>query len=116
MGLLIILFLPERRKQEIKWISAICSGITLALSLYLFFAYDKSLGGLQFVEKFLWVKSLGITYFNGADGFNLPNLLLTGIVFFAGVLTMWEMQTLFAGDRRVRALYEHGSIFYFCLV
>ena len=93
IGLLVILILPERRKQEIKWVSAVFSGITLAMSLYLFCAYDKSTGGLQFVEKFLWVKSLGITYFNAVDGFNLPNLLLTGIVFFTGVLTMWEMQT-----------------------
>jgi len=93
IGLLVILILPERRKQEIKWVSAVFSGLTLAMSLYLFCAYDKSTGGLQFVEKFLWVKSLGITYFNAVDGFNLPNLLLTGIVFFTGVLTMWEMQT-----------------------
>ena len=67
IGLLIILFLPERRKQEIKWVSAVFSGIPLALSLYLFLAYDKSTGGLQFVEKILWVKSLCITYFNAAD-------------------------------------------------
>ena len=93
IGLLVILILPGRRKQEIKWVSAIFSGITLAAALYLFFAYDRHTGGLQFVEKSLWVESLGITYFNAVDGFNLPNLLLTGIVFFTGVLTMWEMQT-----------------------
>jgi NADH-quinone oxidoreductase subunit M len=93
IGLLIIIFLPERRKQEIKWVSAVFSGITLALSLVLFFTYDQSRGGLQFVEKLIWVESMGITYFNAADGFNLPNLLLTGIVFFTGVLTMWQMQT-----------------------
>jgi NADH-quinone oxidoreductase subunit M len=106
LGLLIILVLPEERKKEIKWVSAVFSGITLALSLYLFFAYDKSRGGLQFVEKILWVKSMGISYFNAADGFNLPNLLLTGIVFFTGVLTMWEMQT------RVKEFYA----LYFLLV
>ena len=44
IGLLIILLVPGKRKQEIKWISAIFSGIALALSLYLFFAYDKSRG------------------------------------------------------------------------
>jgi NADH-quinone oxidoreductase subunit M len=93
IGLLIIIFLPERRKQEIKWVSAVFSGITLALSLVLFFTYDQSRGGLQFVERLIWVESMGITYFNAADGFNLPNLLLTGIVFFTGVLTMWQMQT-----------------------
>jgi len=106
IGLLVIIFLPERRKQEIKWVGAVFSGITLALSLYLFFAYDQSRGGLQFVEKLTWVKSMGITYFNAADGFNLPNLLLTGIVFFTGVLTMWEMQT------RVKEFYA----LYFLLV
>jgi NADH-quinone oxidoreductase subunit M len=106
IGLLVILFMPANRQTAIKWVSAIFSGITLVLSLYLFFAYDKSQGGLQFVERFLWVESLGIYYFNAADGFNLPMLLLTGIVFFTGVLTMWEMET------RVKEFFA----FYFLLV
>ncbi|MBW2480148.1 MAG: NADH-quinone oxidoreductase subunit M, partial [Deltaproteobacteria bacterium] len=105
-GLLIILFTPEDRQALIKWVSAVFSGITLVLAVYLFVAYDKSRGGLQFVEKIAWVESLGITYFNAADGFNLPMLLLTGIVFFTGVLTMWEL------ENRVKEFYA----FYFVMV
>ncbi len=105
-GLFVILVLPEQRKTEIKWVSAVFSGITLILSLYLFVAYDKSQGGLQFVEKYRWVESIGITYLNAADGFNLPMLLLTGIVFFTGVLTMWEL------DYRVKEFFA----LYFLLV
>jgi len=106
VGLLVIIFIPEERKTLIRWVSAIFSGITLVLSAYLFFAYDKSLGGLQFVERFQWVPSLGIHYFNAADGFNLPNLFLTGIVFFTGVLTMWGL------EMRVKEFYA----LYFLLV
>ncbi len=91
-GLFTILFLPEKETKKIKWASAVFSGITLVLSVIVFFAYDKNVGGLQFVERFLWVPSLGIYYFNGADGINLPMLLLSGIVFFTGVLTMWELE------------------------
>jgi NADH-quinone oxidoreductase subunit M len=92
-GLVVILFIPPERKNLIKAVSALFSGIALLLSIYLFVAYDKAQGGLQFVEKILWVKSMGISYFNGADGFSLPLLLLTGIVHFTGVLTMWELET-----------------------
>jgi NADH-quinone oxidoreductase subunit M len=92
VGLLAILCIPEERKTLIRWVSAVFSGITLVLSAYLFLTYDKSLAGLQFAEKLPWIPSLGIHYFNAADGFNLPNLLLTGIVFFTGVLTMWELE------------------------
>jgi NADH-quinone oxidoreductase subunit M len=92
IALLVIIFIPDDRKMLIKWVSLFFSGITLALSIYLFFAYDKAKGGLQFVERVLWVESMGIYYFNAADGFNLPMLLLTGIVLFTGVLTMWELQ------------------------
>ena len=106
VGLLVILFIPEERQTQIKWVSAVFSGITLILSIYLFLAYDKTQGGLQFVEKLPWVESLGITYFNAADGFNLPMLLLTGIVFFTGVLTMWEL------DYRVKEFFA----LYFLLV
>ena len=93
VGLLVILFIPDERKMLIKWVSLVFSGITMLLSIYLFFTYDKTQGGIQFVEKVLWVKSLGIYYFNGVDGFSLPMLMLTGIVLFTGVLTMWELET-----------------------
>jgi NADH-quinone oxidoreductase subunit M len=105
-GLFVILVIPEQRQAQIKWVSAVFSGITLILSVYLFFAYDKSQGGLQFVEKVRWVESIGITYLNAADGFNLPMLLLTGIVFFTGVLTMWGL------DYRVKEFFA----LYFLLV
>jgi NADH-quinone oxidoreductase subunit M len=93
VGLLVILFIPDERKMLIKWVSLVFSGIAMLLSIYLFFAYDKTQGGIQFVEKVLWVKSLGIYYYNGVDGFSLPMLMLTGIVLFTGVLTMWELET-----------------------
>jgi NADH-quinone oxidoreductase subunit M len=91
--MLTIMLIPQERKRLMKQVSVFFSGITLLLTLYVFFAYDKGLGGLQFVENVQWIPSLGISYFNGVDGFSVPNLLLTGIVFFTGVLTMWELET-----------------------
>src|SRR5208337_3005176 len=93
IGMVAIMLIPPDRKLLLKQVSAFFSGIALLLTLYVFFAYDKGLGGLQFVEKVPWVPSLGINYFNAVDGFSLTNLLLTGIVFFTGVLTMWELET-----------------------
>jgi len=90
-GLLLIMSVPDDRHREIKWISAFFSGITLVVSTGLFIAYDKTIGGLQFVEKADWVPSMGISYFNAADGFSLPMLLMTGIVVFTAVRTMWEV-------------------------
>ncbi len=92
LGLLVILFIPDGHKRLIRWVSVLFSGIALVLTVYVFCSYDKAQGGLQFVEKVLWVDSLNINYFNAADGFNLPLLLLAGIVHFTGVLTMWELE------------------------
>jgi len=91
-GLLSILFVPEERKRLIKGIGLVFSGATLVLSVTLFCVFDRTRGGLQFVERVPWVKALGISYFNAVDGFSLPLLLLTGIIFFTGVLTMWELE------------------------
>jgi NADH-quinone oxidoreductase subunit M len=91
-GLLAIMLIPGRYTRAIKIVSAVASGLTLVISVYLFVAYDKQAGGYQFVEHVNWVPSLGISYFNAVDGFSLPMLLLTGIVFFTAVLTMWELE------------------------
>ncbi len=92
VGLVVILFIPADRPQVVKWISVVFSGIALGFSIFLFCAYDRGRGGLQFVEKIQWLKPLGVYYFNVADGFNLPLILLTGIVHFTGILTMWELK------------------------
>ncbi len=91
-GLLVILAIPGRHARAIKIVSAVFSGLTLLLSIYLYLAYDQQAGGYQFVERVDWIPALGIAYFNGVDGFALPMLLLTGIVFFTAVLTTWELE------------------------
>ena len=91
-GMATIMLIPQDRQVLIKQAAAFFSGIALVLSLLVYLAFDRGAGGLQFVEKVQWVPSLGISYFNGVDGFSLPNVLLTGIVFFTGVLTMWELE------------------------
>ena len=93
VGLLILLLLKEEQKFLIRAVSLVSAGISLGLAIYTFVAYDKALGGLQFVEKYEMVKTFGITYFVGVEGLNAPLLLLTGIVIFTGVLTMWELET-----------------------
>jgi NADH-quinone oxidoreductase subunit M len=92
VGLVILLLLQDHQKFLIRAVSLVSAGISLALSIYTFVAYDKAKGGLQFVEKFEMVKTFGITYFVGVEGLNAPLLLLTGIVIFTGVLTMWELE------------------------
>ncbi len=92
VGLLAILLIPGTYPRAIKTVSALFSGLTLLISAYLFLAYDQGLGGYQFVERLDWIPALGISYFNGVDGFGLPMLLLTGIVFFTAVLTMWDLE------------------------
>ncbi|MFZ5451785.1 MAG: complex I subunit 4 family protein [Thermodesulfobacteriota bacterium] len=92
VGLVILLLLQDHQKFLIRAVSLVSAGISLALAIYVFVAYDKSLGGLQFVEKHEMVKTFGITYFVGVEGLNAPLLLLTGIVIFTGVLTMWELE------------------------
>ena len=105
-GLMAILLIPAANPRAVKLASAVFSGATLALSLVVFLKYDRELGGLQFVERAAWVPSLGIQYLNAVDGFSLPMVLLTGIVFFTGVLTMWEL------EHRVKEFFA----FYFLLV
>jgi NADH-quinone oxidoreductase subunit M len=100
------MLIPQERQLLIKQTAAVFSGITLLLSLYLFVAFDRSAGGFQFSEQVRWIPSLGINWSNAVDGFSLPNLLLTGIVFFTGVLTMWEL------ENRVKEYYA----LYFVLV
>ncbi len=85
-GALVIMILPENRHFAIKLTAAISSFIVMALSFALFFLFDRSKPGFQFVEKISWLPQIGITYHVGIDGIGLSMILLTGIIIFTGIL------------------------------
>lgn len=88
---LLILLIPEERKREVR-VAALAAGIiALVLSVWLYFSYDVTAGGYQFVENYPWLPALGISYQVGVDGMNTPLVLLTGVVMFTGVLISWNI-------------------------
>lgn len=87
----LILLLPERRKEGARWVALAASTLTLLLSFIVYFGYDTALGGYQFVERLPWVPALGISYYVGLDGISSPLVLLAGVVVFSGVLVSWNV-------------------------
>lgn len=85
----LLLMLPKERKTEARMVAAAASFISMALSIWVYFAYDRTQAGFQFVEQTAWIPSIGVSYHVGVDGINLPLVLLNGVVLFTGVLVSW---------------------------
>jgi NADH-quinone oxidoreductase subunit M len=88
----IMLFFPKDRKNLVRWFALAAASVDLGLSLVMYFSYDKIQAGYQFLEKFEWIKPLGISYHVGVDGMSAPLVLLTGVVIFTGVLISWGLE------------------------
>lgn len=86
---LIILLLPAHRKNEARAIALAAAIFALILSAWVYFNYDQTTAGYQFIEKYDWLPALGISLYFGVDGMSAPLVLLTGIVMFTGVLISW---------------------------
>lgn len=88
---LVIVFLPREENKTIKIMAVIGTSIALVLSLYVFFAYDKTQGGMQFNFLIPWIKDLGVTLAFGVDGISLPLMLLTNLIGFSAVFSSWNL-------------------------
>ncbi len=92
LGALICAVLPREAKNAIRWTATISSFISLVLGLLLYMAYDPNGLTFQFVEQLKWVPEAGTSYFVGADGINLPMIVLNGFVIFTGCLVSWNIE------------------------
>lgn len=85
----LMLLIPAERKTEVRVAALATATLALLLSIWLYFSYSIPAGGYQFVERYNWLPSLGISYYVGVDGMSAPLVLLTGVVMFTGVLISW---------------------------
>lgn len=86
---LIMLMIPAQRKNEVRAIALASATFALILSAWVYFTYDQTTGGYQFIERYDWLPALGISLYFGVDGMSTPLVLLTGVVMFTGVLISW---------------------------
>jgi len=87
---LAICTVPPDSREHIRRIAGGAMLLSWFLTVYLFFAFDLSQGGVQFVTEIPWVTDLGISFALGVDGISLPVLLMAESVATAAVFTSWE--------------------------
>lgn len=86
IGSILILFIPKEREKFIKFTSLVFSGITLLFSLILWINFK---GEMLTEGPYLWIKSMGISYFLGIDGVSLPLVFLTALLTFLSIIYSW---------------------------
>jgi NADH-quinone oxidoreductase subunit M len=86
---LVILLFKAEQKKTIRITALSAALFALALSVWVYFGYDKAVAGYQFIEKYNWMPMLGISLHFGVDGMSAPLILLTGIVMVTGVMISW---------------------------
>ena len=91
VGALLIMFTARHSPRAVRLIAAVTTGISAALSLWIYVAYERETAGFQFYEKVPLVPPLGISYELGVDGISLLMVLLTSIIIMAGVFASWTV-------------------------
>jgi NADH-quinone oxidoreductase subunit M len=92
IGAVLIMFGARHNPFLVRLISVVTTGISLLLSLRIYWLYDREAAGYQFYEELSLVPPLGISYQLGVDGMSLLMVLLTSIIIFAGVWASWTVQ------------------------
>ncbi|GAB4331561.1 MAG: NADH-quinone oxidoreductase subunit M [Dehalococcoidia bacterium] len=97
LAALILFFIPGTRKMAVRYVSAVFGAVMMALSIYIFVAYQVEADPIQMELRWTWVENVsfigeeGIQLYLGVDGISALMVLLTGIVGFAGSLVSWKL-------------------------
>ncbi|MCW5797246.1 MAG: NADH-ubiquinone oxidoreductase chain M [Nitrospira sp.] len=92
LGALGLIFVSNRQVSLVRGIAAGSAFVSLAASVYLFYAYDSVKGGYQFIQRIEWSRQLGISLHLGVDGIGTPLVLASGILLFAGIFVSWHIK------------------------
>jgi NADH-quinone oxidoreductase subunit M len=92
VGAILIAFIPGLSGRAIKWLAALFTFVPLAMSIFVFAIFDRSLAGvIQFEENFAWIPAINAHYHLGVDGLSLPLVILMTLLGFLVVLISWKI-------------------------
>ena len=96
MGLLpligagLIAFLPVTNAKLVKQSALLVSVLVAALGITMTVGFDRGATGFQYIERYSWIPSLGISYQLGVDGISLILILLSVLLVPIVILAGWN--------------------------
>lgn len=79
--------------RNARYVALWTSLMTFALSLFIWFDFERGTADFQFVEQVDWMPAFGITYHMGVDGISMPFVLLSTLLTPICVLASWDTIT-----------------------
>jgi len=92
LAALLIFLLPDDEENLIRRLSFVLSLIPLALTLFMWFNFDRVDAGIQFETMVEWFPAIGAGYHVGVDGISLALFLLTTILTPVSILASFEIE------------------------
>jgi NADH-quinone oxidoreductase subunit M len=96
MGLLpligagLIALLPVTNAKLVKQSALLVSLLVAALGITMTVGFDRGATGFQYIERYSWIPSLGISYQLGVDGISLILILLSVLLVPIVILAGWN--------------------------
>jgi NADH-quinone oxidoreductase subunit M len=87
-----MLMLPPDEKNLIRRLAFALSLVPLALTLIMWFNFDRTASGFQFDVMAEWFPAIGSSYHIGIDGISLPMFLLTTILTPLAILASFSIE------------------------
>ena len=111
VGMILVLLLPDKNKNAIRYTAAVITGIQVLLAALIFALFDRTKFGVndaesfQFVEKLSWITveavpwvgRIEISYFLGIDGLSVLMILLTSLIGFIGAISSFSIDKMVKG-------------------
>lgn len=109
-GALLLLLMKGASDGVVKYLALAISTATFAVSLPLFFMFDKAKVAFQFMEKHPWIPSFNINYSLGVDGISVLFVLLSTLITLLCVLVSWDSIRRNVKEFYIALLLVEGSM------
>ena len=121
-----ILTLLAKGRDAIRWTALATSIVTFALSLLLFFVFDRNQGGaygylngstgagsggvVQLVQEANWIPAFNIKYKVGIDGLSFPLVILSTFICVLSCIASWNIEKMLKGYMALFLFLETGIL------
>jgi NADH-quinone oxidoreductase subunit M len=109
LGSILVLLFKSHQERLMKQVGLLSTIIPLILSIIVLVQFRPG-GGMQFVEKVTWSKTIGASYYLGVDGIGLPMFFMTALLTFLAYLASWNTTLRPKGYFSLLLLLEVGML------